>query len=215
MVFSVVFDEAEVVVVTDPDIMANHGIARGANADLWLAIIGQLLPEGGTVVFDETIHGLVAPRHLLVALTRPPLMLVGVQLVLLLCALLWAGNARFGGLLPREAALGLGKGGLIDNIANLHAFAGHGVYNLRRYLDTMVHDVAARLGAPVEGDQQRGVLARREELLGIGGTLQRLRNDAGRLEGAGSGRSAARLVAVARSIHQWHEEMLDGPGTSA
>jgi len=46
-------------VLADPDIISNHGLARAGNAALAVAMIKALRGESGSIVFDETIHGLV------------------------------------------------------------------------------------------------------------------------------------------------------------
>ncbi len=44
-------------ILSDPDLLNNHGIDNGNNAELALALFTAATPTGGTVVFDETIHG--------------------------------------------------------------------------------------------------------------------------------------------------------------
>src|SRR5207253_4700131 len=47
-------------ILSDPDVISNHGLAREGNAALAVAMIKRLLGPQGSVVFDETIHGYVA-----------------------------------------------------------------------------------------------------------------------------------------------------------
>src|SRR6266852_1971093 len=47
-------------ILSDPDVISNHGLAREGNAALAVALIKRLLGPNGGVVFDETVHGYVA-----------------------------------------------------------------------------------------------------------------------------------------------------------
>src|SRR5262249_12499255 len=79
------------VVLSDPDLIANHGIARGDNAWIFVSLI-QNLRSGreGTVVFDEFIHG-YSPRpfHMLGILFQFPFALVTAQAALGVVLLIW------------------------------------------------------------------------------------------------------------------------------
>ncbi len=46
-------------IVADPDFLENHGLTKGQNADVAIALFNGLRGDDGTVIFDETIHGMV------------------------------------------------------------------------------------------------------------------------------------------------------------
>lgn len=118
--------ERRIVVVSDPDVLENHGLARGDDAVLATALIASLRGGGsGRVLFDEVPHGYVS-RALGIArlLFTFPFVLVTAQIALAAGLLAWSGASRFGAPRAREPALALGKRSLIDGGARLLAFAG-------------------------------------------------------------------------------------------
>jgi hypothetical protein len=138
------------VVLSDPDLIANHGIARGDNAWIFVSLIQSLRPERvGTVVFDEFIHG-YSPRpfHMLGILFQFPFALVTAQAVLGIALLLWAASGRFGA--PRELApaIDAGRLSLIGAGAALVVRNGDESALAARYYEEMVRDAASTLRAP-------------------------------------------------------------------
>jgi hypothetical protein len=138
------------VVLSDPDLIANHGIARGDNAWIFVKLI-QNLRSGheGTVVFDEFIHG-YSPRpfHMLGILFQFPFALVTAQAALGIALLLWAASGRFGS--PRELppAIDAGRRSLINAGAALVVRNGDEFVLAARYYEEMVRDSASTLRAP-------------------------------------------------------------------
>ena len=60
-------------VLSDPDVISNHGLARAGNAALAVAMIKRLRSGSGSVVFDETVHGFISePASPLLLLFRFP-----------------------------------------------------------------------------------------------------------------------------------------------
>jgi hypothetical protein len=113
-------------VLSDPDVMENHGLSQSANAAFAVALINRLRGPNGRVVFDETIHGFVSqPPSPLRLLFTFPYVLATAQGVLAIGLLLWATVGRFGKAEPMAPALESGKLGLIRNIAELLGFARH------------------------------------------------------------------------------------------
>ncbi len=106
--------------LTDPDIIENHGITKGDNLVFADAVFKGLLDgKTGTVVFDETIHGFLraaqAPTKFLFEF---PYNLIAVQLVAGVALLLWAAMGRFGTPEIPERALKTGKRDLISSAAS-------------------------------------------------------------------------------------------------
>ena len=138
------------VVLSDPDLIANHGIARGDNAWIFVSLIQNMRSgHDGTVVFDEFIHG-YSPRpfHMLGILFQFPFVLVTAQAALGIALLVWAAAGRFGA--PRELppAIDAGRRSLIDAGAVLVSRNGDSPALASRYYEEMVRDAASRLRAP-------------------------------------------------------------------
>jgi hypothetical protein len=199
-------------VLSDPDVMSNHGLAHSGNAALAVAIIERLRSGPGSVVFDETIHGFsAAPGNPLRFLFRFPFVMATIQGALTIALLLWATVGRFGTPQPAPPALNAGRQGLLENIAKLVEIGGHREVMIKRYVLETLRDVGRQLHAP------RGL-----STAALIGWLQRVaaaRNvttDCGALieEAAMLGESRARnpasLVRLAREIHRWKGEILDG-----
>jgi len=200
--------EREMVLVADPDIISNHGLAMGYNADIALAVINWSRKDGDMVVFDETSHGYVSrPTHPAMMLFQFPFLLVTGQVVLAMLLLIWAGIGRFGAALPLPPPLAQGSHGLISDIAGLLEYGRHHRSVIRRYLDAMAEVTGRRLYA--ERWEPVGRLFR----AGKAGPAKlhcaeadRIFKDAGS-DGQNEGR---RLLLAAQAAHQWKEELLHG-----
>jgi hypothetical protein len=201
-----------ILVLSDPDIIANHGLAEPGNAALDVAIIRGLLSGSGSVVFDETLHGFVSePASPFLLLFRFPFVVATIQGALAIALLLWATLGRFGAPQLAPAAMGAGRQVLLENIAKLVEFTGHQEVMIKRYVLETVRDAARQLHAP------RGL-----STAALVGWLQRVGAarsvdvDCGALiaqaEGLADGRrrNPAFLVRLAREIHRWRGEIVDG-----
>lgn len=134
-------------VMSDPDVFANHGLLRGNNAELAVAILRKLRGDG-TIAFDETLHGFAREPSVFHLAREFPAVLVTVQLLLLLALVALAARGRFGAIVPPPTPIGSGKAYLIDNVAALQRRAGHHENSLRRYAQMCVRKAARRLRAP-------------------------------------------------------------------
>lgn len=202
-------------VLADPDVLANHGIARGENAAFAVALIealgsGRVAPP--KVVFDETLHGYVAqPASPARLLLRFPFVFATAQAALGVLLLLWASLGRFGAPEATPPALAAGKTGLIRNAAALLDHAGHRPVMVQRYVQATLREAARLLHAPrgLDGPalidwlksagKARGVSL---DCAGIIVRSERRTDDAG-------------LAACARDIYQWKGEIVDGPSADS
>jgi hypothetical protein len=199
-------------VLADPDVIDNHGLADPGNAALAVALFTSLRSGESSVVFDETVHGLtVQTMGALALLFRFPFVVATLQGLLAVALLLWATLGRFGA--PRTAppTLSAGREGLLQNMAKLVEFTGHQDVMLKRYVQETVRDVAVTLhaprelsGAPLIAWLKRVGLAR-GVTIDCEATLQRAVEG-----GASGGQSLSALVRLARDIHQWKGEIVDG-----
>jgi hypothetical protein len=210
--------QSKIWVLADPDVIENHGLAHAANAAFAVALINKLRGKGGSVVFDETVHGYTArPPSPLRLLFTFPYVLGTVQGLLAIGLLLWATMGRFGQPEPMPPALDAGKRGLIRNVAELLGFAGHHEIVVQRYVQEAVRDTARQLHAPPALGEGQFVpwLSRVGALRGaeldcavILGRMDEIR--AGGVLKAKRAGEAAALMSVARDIYRWRRGIIDG-----
>jgi hypothetical protein len=134
-------------VLSDPDVIANHGLLRGENAAFVVDTLRHLA-HSGAIVFDETLHGHEIQPSIWHVMGEFPNVLVPVHLLLTMALVLWVAHGRFGPVLPAPAALGAGKEFLIRNVAALLHRGGHHGPSLRRYGRMRVRDAVEALHAP-------------------------------------------------------------------
>jgi hypothetical protein len=199
-------------VLADPDVIANHGIGQAENAALALAIINRLRGRNGPVVFDETIHGYAAqPANPLALMFQFPFVVATVQVAAALVLLLWATVARFGAAQSAPPALSAGREGLLQNVAQLIAFAGHQQVMVRRYVQETVRETARQLHAPrgLTGPPLTAWLTRVGEARGVSVDCAAVIDE---VESLPDRRRVdlAPLVRIARNIHRWRREIIDG-----
>jgi hypothetical protein len=199
-------------VLADPDVIANHGIAQSDNAALAVAIINRLRGRNGPVVFDETIHGFVAqPANPLALLFEFPFVVATFQIVAALALLLWATMARFGAPQSAPPPLSAGRQGLLQNVAQLITFAGHGQVMVRRYVQETVRETARQLHAPrgLSGQGLAAWLTRVGQARGVTVDCAAVIGEVEQLADRRRG-DLAPLVRIARDIHRWRREIVDG-----
>jgi len=199
-------------VLSDPDIIANRGFGRGDNAALSVAAIEALRGRDGSVVFDETVHGFgAAPASPVLLLFEFPFVVATVQVLIAAALLLWATLARFGAAQTRPPALSAGRSGLLSNMAALIEDTGQQETIIRRYVAETVRDVGRQLHAPreISGNRLLGWLQRvgsaRGTKIDCGAVIEELAGVTG-----GRRRNISALLRLARRIHQWKGEIIDG-----
>ena len=206
MVAGEVDEETHLIVVADPDLLSNHGLARGSNAQVALALLERLRGGAGPVVFDERFGPLAEEPGAFRALLSWPLALFSLQLLLLTLGLLWAGVTRFGVPLRAQARHPTGAVALVESAAALQRQSGRSAHALASFLRSTAREVAERLHAPAS--LQGAALARFLDPLCAarksGATLSELIAQVAQAQGA------SRQLEAARHIHQWKQEMLDG-----
>jgi Domain of unknown function (DUF4350) len=199
-------------VLSDPDVISNHGLARTGNAALAVALIKRLRSGEGSVVFDETVHGYLAkPQSPFMLLFRFPFVIATVQGLIAVALLLWATMARFGAPQSAPPALSAGRGGLLQNMAKLIEFTGHQPVMVARYVRENVSDVARQLHAP-RGLAGQALIAWLQRVAGARGVeidCGALMSQADEL-GRSRRRDASSLVRLARDTHRWKGGILDG-----
>ncbi|WP_285711401.1 DUF4350 domain-containing protein [Erythrobacter oryzae] len=111
-----------VIVLADPDLANNYGLADGQRAAAAIALVNRLGEDEGIshVVFDMTLNGFGASENLLTLAFRPPFLAATLCLLVALLIVGWRAFQRFG---PAAASGGpdiaFGKRQLIANGAGL------------------------------------------------------------------------------------------------
>lgn len=197
-------------ILSDPDLLENHGIGKGRNADLVGDIVAALLAgQNGTLVFDETIHGFQrSPPNLLKFLYEFPFNLALLQLIVCLALLLFAAMGRFGAAQALPRRVEAGRQALIGNAASLIDHAGHHAAILRRHIALTLQDAARTLHAPPG-------LAEPELVAWLGKTAAARGIDTTPLEtleraANARPRDLASLLAAAQMLHQWRKDLVNG-----
>ena len=187
-------------VLTDPDLLNNHGIADPGQARAALALIDYLMPTGTKgVQFDVTLNGLGGSRSPLRLAFDPPFLAVTIAIFV---ALLLAGLQaiyRFGPPCRPERALAFGKAALVDNSASLVRRAGREAQLASRYADAIRARAAALFRLSGSGDAQI-----------IDGRLDELRPKhpfSSLARWAAETRNRNEALSAARGLHHWIEEI--------
>jgi hypothetical protein len=204
-------DGQKVWIVSDPDILSNHGLGAGDNAVLTLRLIDALRPPEGAVVFDEAAHGYWRPPSLWRSLFQLPFILPVILAAAAIMMIAWAAMGRFGSTLPAKPPFAAGKAMLIDNTASLLRFGGYGSEILRRYADVTLRDVARRLNAPrkLAGAELIEWVDRVGGKRGVKRKFRDLHDRIYRTEG-NARRDGSRLARLARRLYLWKREIING-----
>jgi hypothetical protein len=189
-----------VVVLADPDLLNNQGLANLDNARAGMAIVNTLRGGEG-LSFDVTLNGFSRGQGVGRLMLEPPFLaatLCGVAAAVLMGL---HALARFGPTLRRGRAIALGKGALVDNSAGLVRMA-------RREAEL----------APAYAALTKALIAKTVGFRGAGGPdgeawLSDLARRAGAADPADLTAEAERaktrddLLAVGRNLYNWRLEI--------
>ncbi len=142
-------DRYPVVLVFEPDLLDNWGLADKATAllarDLVLATADD---NSQPIAFDMTFNGFGASRNLLTLAFEPPFLAATVCLVLAALAVAWRALHRFGPALQHGPEIAHGKAALVANAAGLIRRAGRVHLVAAPYADATRERLALALGLP-------------------------------------------------------------------
>ncbi|UQZ90188.1 hypothetical protein C4J81_13650 [Deltaproteobacteria bacterium Smac51] len=209
-------------VLSDPDVMSNHGLGRGRNAAFMVTLLDALAATDGgggaeaPIVFDETVHGFQAAQWSpMKLLFRFPFAVVTALVCAAALMMVLAGTGRFGVARRSKRALDFGKAGLIANGARLLDYAGHHEVILRGFIRLTVRSAAAALHAPggLAGKNLIEWLDRVGRSRGLKTSCSDIMRDAFDKHGKNAG-GLDRLYKNARKIYRWKGDILNGSGTS-
>jgi hypothetical protein len=202
---------SELWILSDPDLLSNAGIDDSGNGIVAISIVDALLPKGGGVLIDETLHGFEQRPNLMRTLLRPPFVPILVATIAAALVLAWAGVMRFGA--PQAEADGLapGKLTLIKSAAKLLRFGTSAGNLLLSYRRMVLADVMSELHGPTGLDEpeQAAWLDRAAAHRGLDTRLDPLHDRISAL--TESGRiDATRALRFAHELYRWKQEILHG-----
>jgi uncharacterized protein DUF4350 len=197
------------IVLADPDVLATHGLGRGDDAALAVALVERLGRTDLPVVVDETLHGFDEQPSLTRELLRFPLVLATASALAAAALLAWAALVRFGRPRRPEPLLAPGKLFLVDSTAGLLRHGGSAGHAAQAYLRAAKDEIAHRLRPPGEAGETDAWLARAAETRGREGPLRELEERVHRLASHRAG-GEEEAVRTAQAIHLFREEMTDG-----
>ncbi len=201
----VMHDKTQVYVLADPDFLNTQGLKTLNGARTAVAMLDLIRAPDTPVIFDLTLNGFKRTRSLIRLAVEPPLL--GATLVLVALAALAGAQAaaRFGPARQARRAVALGKTALADNTAGLIRLAGREARMTPLYAGLIRTSAARAIGAPraLEGQALDDFLDRVSTTVGASSTYSAL---AERARAA----TASDLIAVARDLHIWKQELIRG-----
>jgi hypothetical protein len=192
-----------VYILSDPDMLNNHGLIKGNNAILATRIVDKARNKG-YVSLDDTVQKMRGAMSLWRQLFLPPLVGLLLLTVFSVGILIWHAAQRL--LPPRKLDFGLasGKLGLVENSAALFDSVEHRSFLKQRYLDGAISEIAAVVPsvARVQADARRRVLDQLGEAKSTADSFSALQN----LVDIDS----VSANVAARRIYVWKQEILRG-----
>jgi len=194
--------KGEVYVLTDPDLINNHGLASLDSARAALLLIDALRGGEGPVVFDVTLNGLRRTRSLFQLALEPPFL--AASLCILAASLLmgWRAAASFGAVERRGRALALGKRALVDSSAGLIRLARREPQMTPRYAALIRSQTLAAAGVREQAGEAADAYLERLARSGGVEPFSRLAEEAGQT------RTSATLMRVASALYHWKAEVM-------
>lgn len=186
--------------LSDPDLLNNHGLASRDGAKAALALLDDLNSTGADgLLFDVTANGFGGTRNPLQLLFDPPFLAITLILFAALLLAGWQALTRFGAPALPVRSIAFGKAALVDNSAALVRKAGREPQLGDRYADLVRQRAAGLFHLPA-------TLSAYE----IDEALDRLRPDRpfSKLATAiGEARDRSELTVAARALSGWLQEI--------
>jgi hypothetical protein len=192
-----------VVIVAEPDLLNNFGMADRTRAELAHAIVDAALDGHDLpIVFDLTLAGLGRSENLLTLAFAPPFLAATLSLLLAALVIAWRGLLRFGPPVAEAPALAQGKrqlarnaAALVERTRRLHLlgppYAALITARLADALGVRASDPMAREAAVAQGLALRGLA---EEFVAQTEALRHARHSAELLRAAGALRTIERTL---------------------
>ena len=201
---------ARLVVLSDPDLFATHGLDDEENAILAVRLI-EHLRRGGGVVVDEIAHGHSRRPSAWARLLRFPLVLLVLHAVIGVGILLWMSTGRFGRAQQARPVFEAGSRDLVRNTAALMRTRGNLGGVARRYLHDRLGAArqALRVPAALEGT---ALVAWLDRLGRARKTSHPFSELAERTDAIATSRhpDPRAVLDLAHEIHTWEQEITHG-----
>lgn len=196
-------------ILSDPDLLATHGLNRGWNADFAVAIASLVADGRTTAVVDEVIHGFAVEPSLVRAMFEAPFIYATVAFLVALTVFLLAFTRRFGAPYRDRAAPQDSKAVFLENAAHILHMAEKEHEALVRLLDDTALQVAGELNVPADLEKHRLVawLDQKAQQRGISPDYSTLRRRLQRMREDDDTRRR-RLLIISNQIQTWKREML-------
>lgn len=157
------YGAGRVVFLSDPFVVANHGLARGANLQLALNLVEALRLEGKPILFDEYHHGYRSEENALVRYFRgTPFWWVLGQLLLLGLLLVYSYGKRFARPLPLPQVNRHSPLEFVGSMANLQQTAQARDLAIENIYPRFKTRLCRRLGLPIKAGPTEIAEAMRE-----------------------------------------------------
>lgn len=195
---------APLLIVADPDVIANHGIGDGDNAAFALGVVEEAL-RGGRIIVDERLHGHVDTASISRRAFDFPTILVTLQLLVLVLVLAWKSAVSFSPRAPIDNVRDRDQSALVRTTASLMSWASAPEHGLARYQEMLIADAARRLHAPT-GLQTEELV---EWLDGAAERQQRSVRLAPLVARAQRAKTREEIRTTAELLHRWHREVTD------
>jgi hypothetical protein len=204
--------QPSVIVLSDPDLLANNGLWRGENAVLAMSAITLLRNGSGPIAVLEVPTAAAPARSIWKLAFSAPFLLITFTALVAIGIAAWRAALRFGPPQREDAAPPTGVAGLIDITARLLRPRLDGGRLVRRYADLVTLDLGRRLRAPaqlqgvaeigawIDGSRTRATagLSYGEIALGVEAIERQ------------SKPGTAGVMGTAARLHRWREELLNG-----
>jgi hypothetical protein len=186
-------------VLSEPDLLNNHGMGDERQARSALALLDYLNSTGADgVLFDVTANGLGRSRSPLKLAFDAPFLAVTLTIFVAMLLAAWQALNRFGPVRRRDRAIAFGKSALVDNSAALIRKAGREAHLGSRYVDVIRERAIALFRLPTLDAPS---LDERLE------SLNPDRSFAATAQSASAAQTRAELLGAAQSLNRWIEEV--------
>ncbi|MEL7278830.1 MAG: hypothetical protein AAFY35_08245 [Pseudomonadota bacterium] len=151
--------ERRIMVLSDPDLLNNHGLRLGDNAEIARAFFATFADQG-QILIDYSERNWIVDRARqtsrertwadLLRFFEPPFLAMWLSAGLILALLLWRASLRYGPVLEEDTTMGASKQQAIAAQARLLRLTGQDGALLSEYADARLASVVIRLFGPAQ-----------------------------------------------------------------
>lgn len=199
-------------ILTDPDLLSNHGLDNNANAYLVKEIMDHVMGSDKTIIFDQAIFGKKESENIINQLFRLPSSLITIFLLFFMVICFWAGIRPLEKGKTEDIALKFNQQRLIQNTAHLLSENEYSHFDIgMRYYRTLLRHAASSLYAPagLAMEEMEIWLGRFRAGKKLGYTYTDLRKSLGH-EQDRHGAISTTLIDFSKKIHLLNQELVYG-----